>query len=137
MVKQMNSDDLIDSARTAAKNSYSPYSGFKVGAAVEMSSGKVYSGTNIENASYGLSICAERNAIFSAISAGETAIKQIAVSCQQDENSTKNSLMPCGACRQVISEFASPKTKIIVDGVGTFTLKELLPTPFKLNDLPD
>lgn len=124
-------DPLLQQARDAKQYSYSPYSNFKVGAAVEMSSGKVYTGTNIENASYGLALCAERTAIFKAVSCGETRIKRIAVSCPEDVLQTP-SLMPCGACRQVIAEFAAPETEILVDGAGTFTLKDLLPMPFAL-----
>lgn len=124
-------DPLLQQAREAKQFSYSPYSNFKVGAAVEMSSGQVYTGCNIENASYGLALCAERTAIFKAISSGESAIKRLAVSCPEDVLETP-SLMPCGACRQVIAEFADPETEILVDGAGSFRLQDLLPMPFAL-----
>lgn len=127
----MKNDELIIQARDAKDFSYSPYSNFPVGAAVEMDSGKVFTGTNIENASYGLTICAERVAIFNAISQGESRIKRIAVSCPPTEGSA-NSLMPCGACRQVIAEFSTPATIITVDGVGEFKINDLLPQAFEI-----
>jgi len=122
---------LIDRAQQAREASYSPYSNFKVGAAVEMSSGKVYEGSNIENSSYGLTVCAERVAIFKAISSGESRIRKLAVSCQASHG-TKSSLMPCGACLQVISEFSDSETMIHVVNVGTFSIEDLLPQAFKL-----
>lgn len=91
---------LEKSARAAAKKSYSPYSKFPVGAAVLTGSGKVYTGCNVENASYGLCNCAERTAIFSAVAAGEKEIRAVAVFTPTPEPT-----MPCGACRQVINEF--------------------------------
>ena len=123
--------NLLILARNAKANSYSPYSKFSVGAAVEMKSGNTYTGCNVENSSYGLTICAERSAIFNAINSGETKIKRIAVSCQ-DHNGSKKSLMPCGACRQVIYEFSDADTEIEVDGIGTFKLEDLLPSPFSI-----
>jgi len=127
----MPDNDLLKKARKSKESSYSPYSKFPVGAAVEMESGKVFTGTNIENASYGLTMCAERVAIFNAISQGETKIKRIAISCPSTEG-TINSLMPCGACRQVISEFSTPSTIITVDGVGEFKVSALLPQAFEI-----
>lgn len=123
--------DLIKKANSAKNNSYSPYSKFSVGAAVEMQSGQVYTGCNIENASYGLTICAERVAIFKGISLGETRIKKIAISCQTDEGSTSSN-MPCGACLQVIAEFSDSDIDIQIEGIGNYKLSELLPRPFKL-----
>ena len=125
--------DLLDTARKIRLTSYSPYSEFKVGAAVICEDGEIYAGTNIENASYGLTICAERVAIFSAISAGNKKIQLIAISCDQSKKLPPEELMPCGACRQVIQEFANESTKIIVDGVGKFGMSELLPLAFSLN----
>lgn len=121
---------LIEAARHALKLSYSPYSKFKVGAAVLTESGEIVTGTNIENASYGLSICAERSAIFSAVSRGSSKILSVAIACEQSES--KSNLMPCGACLQVISEFAKPNIQIYIDGVGDFELSDLLPSPFHL-----
>jgi cytidine deaminase len=123
---------LLDAARRAATASYSPYSKFRVGAAV-MAGGKLYVGTNVENASYGLTICAERVAVFSAITDGKKLIDAIAVSCVDARSDDPKGLrMPCGACLQVINEFATRDTLIVVDGVSEFRLEELLPRPFKL-----
>src|SRR5580704_2715922 len=98
---------LVEAARSAATASYSPYSRFRVGAAV-LAGGKVYTGCNIENASFGLTICAERAAIFAAISAGNTDIQALALSCIDATDSSDEQLkVPCGACRQVVEEFAT------------------------------
>jgi cytidine deaminase len=91
---------LEKAARAAVKNSYSPYSRFRVGSAILTGSGKIYSGCNVENASYGLCNCAERTAIFTAATAGERKIKAVVV-----YTPTSTPTMPCGACRQVINEF--------------------------------
>ena len=118
---------LIDSAKKAQKNAYAPYSGFKVGAALLTKSGKIYTGCNVENASYGLACCAERNAVFKAISEGEKEFRAIAIMSDSAEPTA-----PCGACRQVLNEFA-PNIKIIMTGLkGTkiSSLKKLLPSAF-------
>ena len=129
---QSTSQKLIELARNAAENAYCPYSQFPVGAAV-VSDGKMYFGCNVENASYGLAICAERAAIFSAISSGCTMIDAVAIVCPAvDANAPIEERMPCGACRQVIAEFGDAKTRIFVDGVGEFSLEELLGHPFKI-----
>jgi cytidine deaminase len=94
-------------ARVAAKKSYSPYSHFNVGAAVLTTSGKIFAGTNVENASYGLCNCAERTAIFSAVTAGERQLRCVVV-----YTPTETATPPCGACRQVINEFG-PEARII------------------------
>lgn len=125
--------DLLNAARNAARCSYSPYSKFRVGAAVR-AGGKIYVGCNIENASYGLTICAERVAIFSAIADGNTGVDALALSCIDAEDSApSNFKVPCGACRQVIDEFATEDFRIFVDGVGEFKKDDLLPLPFRLN----
>jgi cytidine deaminase len=128
---------LVDAARVARRHSYSPYSSFRVGAAVRLANGEVYTGTNVENASYGLAICAERAAIFAAVAARgpRITLNAVALSCQGASRSTSfdgATLMPCGACRQVIAEFATDQTRIIVDGVGEFGMAELLPQAFAL-----
>lgn len=92
----------------------------------------MYLGCNIENASYGLTVCAERVAVFNAVSAGNKRIKALATSCLKGDPKAPNSLMSCGACRQVISEFIEDDGKILVDGVGGFTIDEYLPLRFKL-----
>ena len=97
----MQFNDLIRSAFTARKQAYAPYSGFTVGAAVQCKSGAVFAGSNIENISYGLTICAERIAIASAVAAGEREFVAIAVVADTNEP-----IVPCGACRQFLAEFA-------------------------------
>ena len=92
---------LLQIAKDFSKNSYSPYSKFKVGAAVLCEDGKVFGGTNVENVSYGLSMCAERVAVFSAIANGAKKIKAVAI------YTSKGNTTPCGACRQVIAEFSN------------------------------
>ena len=100
---------LEKAARAAAKASYSPYSKFRVGTAVLAGSGKIYSGCNVENASYGLCNCAERTAIFTAATAGERKIRAVVV-----YTPTPTPTMPCGACRQVINEFGAQATVISI-----------------------
>ena len=126
-------NDLLDRARAGAKQAYCPYSRFPVGAAVETEIG-IFVGCNIENASYGLSICAERVAIFTAIAAGARRLTRIGVSCTSDQESdTAASRMPCGACRQVIAEFMPPDADVAVDGAGVWLVDELLPRAFQLS----
>ena len=124
---------LVEAAKKARSKAYSPYSGVKIGAAVLTSAGKIFSGANIENASYGLACCAERVAIFKAISAGHGEIMAIAV-VGKSEDFTK----PCGACRQVMVEF-NPKMKVLRRGLDGFakdgTAGSLLPEHFKPREL--
>lgn len=123
--------ELVKSARMVQKNSHAPYSNFHVGAAVQTESGEIYVGTNIENASYGLTICAERAAIFNAISHGQHKIRAIAIT-----SSNEKPTPPCGACRQVIKEFSDVNTLVIMAGkdqtFDTKTIDELLPFSFVL-----
>jgi len=119
---------LEKAARAAAKNSYSPYSQFPVGAAVLTHSGKIFAGTNVENASFGLCNCAERTAIFSAVAAGERRLRCVVV-----YTPTETATTPCGACRQVINEFG-PDARVISicdskDRIETL-LSALLPGAF-------
>jgi len=119
---------LENAAREAAKASYAPYSKFAVGAAVLTASGEIFSGCNVENASYGLAICAERTAVFAAVTAGQRVIKAVAV-----HTSTASPTMPCGACRQVINEFGPDATVIgVCDSRRrtTTTLRALQPDAF-------
>ena len=123
-------EKLKQTARDAALHSYSPYSKFRVGASVLVENGRIFAGTNVENASYGLSICAERTAVFSAVSAGERAITALAVYTPADEPS-----VPCGACLAVISEFAEGEVPILMfteEKERWSTLDQLLPERFKL-----
>lgn len=98
---------MLKAARKARSKAYALYSNFHVGAAIQGGNGKIYSGCNVENASYGLTSCAERNAIFTMIADGETEIREILVIGESEEI-----LPPCGACRQVIAEFAPPPTVV-------------------------
>lgn len=127
------SSDLLGRAINARGTAYNPYSKFAVGASVLTDCGQAFNGCNIENASYGLTICAERVAIFNAIAAGARKIVELAVSCQAtDLAASVETMMPCGACLQVMAEFGDPHLIIHVDRVGTYKLKELLPHAFFL-----
>jgi len=127
----MTHDTLIEQARKVAQNAYAPYSLFSVGAAVLFTGDKTpYVGCNVENLSYGLTICAERNAIFAGIAAGKREIEKIAIASFYKSGILLPNFVPCGACLQVIKEFAKPDTPIIVDGRGDYILAELLPIPF-------
>ena len=128
-VKIMNERKLIEKAKEAMEHSYSPYSKFKVGAAIFCESNKVYTGCNIENSSYGATNCAERTAIFKAISEGERNFLKIAVVSSANEE-----IFPCGICRQVLFEFMENGTFITENSNGeilTYNIKELLPNSFK------
>lgn len=123
---------LLAMAVDAAQRAYAPYSNFRVGAAVRTEAG-LFTGCNIENASYGLSVCAERTAIFAAVGAGARRIEMVAVSCVDTGLDTGiGGRMPCGACRQVIAEFADRAVPVIVHGAGVWQVNELLPEPFEL-----
>jgi cytidine deaminase len=121
--------DLLGLARSAAERAYAPYSNFRVGAAVLDAQGQTYVGCNIESASYGLTVCAERTAIFSAIAAGAPRpFAAIAISCLDGATS------PCGACRQVMVEHFAPDAPVELDGRGSYALADLLPLAFRLPD---
>ena len=130
---------MLQLARSAAYKAYCPYSNFHVGAvancANEAGDTKDFLGANVENASYGLTICAERVALFKAATEGYTKLLSMAVACiDASENDPPRYKTPCGACRQVMQEFAIDDNIIIsIDGVGSFALKELLPMGFTLN----
>jgi cytidine deaminase len=119
---------LIEKAKRAREHAYAPYSKFKVGAALLTKSGTVYTGANVENATFGLTVCAERVALFKAITNGEKDFVKIAVVADKDEPVT-----PCGACRQVLSEFASDLKIICANLKGKtkkYSLRKLLPEAF-------
>lgn len=124
-------DRLVELALKARENSYSPYSGYSVGAALLASSGKVYTGCNVENASFTPTVCAERTAFFKAVSEGEKSFEAIAVVGGREDTSSPS--YPCGVCRQVMREFCDDSFKVIVvNGAETeeYTLAELLPRSF-------
>lgn len=122
----MDYGELIGIAQETKKNAYAPYSKFRVGAALLVKSGRVYTGVNVENASFGATNCAERTAVFKAVSEGENEICAIAVASDSEEF-----IHPCGICRQVLSEFGKGSMKVICsnkDGeYRVYTLDELLP----------
>lgn len=122
---------LMNEAKEASQNSYSPYSKFAVGAAVLASSGKIYKGCNVENTSFGLTVCAERNAVFKAISEGETNVIAVAI-----YSPNTDSCYPCGACRQVLYEFQKDKEiEIITEKSGYLEVNKLnylFPCGFKI-----
>lgn len=128
----LTDNELVSLAKKELKKSYSPYSGFKVAAALITKSGNVYTGANIENSSYSATVCAERVAIFKAISNGERGFEAIAIVCEKGDF-----CYPCGVCRQVMSEFCDESFRIILEGdniIKSHTLEELLPHSFKLKD---
>ena len=135
MTPAIDRDDaaLLDQARGVLPNAHAPYSRFPVGAALRGRSGRVYPGVNVENASLGLSLCAERTAIFSAIAAGEQTFDAIAIVTRAHDGPTP----PCGACRQVMLEFCGDEFRILLSAMDTpgeievHVLGELVPRPFR------
>jgi cytidine deaminase len=126
-------EGLAATAREARKRAYAPYSGFQVGAALLTDDGRIFTGANVENASYGLSMCAERTAVFHAVAEGVRGLRAVAVSASNDEPT-----WPCGACRQVLHEFG-PDMVVISEGLGggreERKLTELLPLAFGPADI--
>lgn len=131
-------DDLMQRAAAAARNAYCPYSGYHVGAALLAADGSIFSGCNVENASYGLTVCAERTAVFSAVAAGVRSFSAMAVVADGDQYP-----YPCGACRQVVAEFCGPEFLFCIAPVNKLeapqqlTLAQLLPHSFFLNEAGD
>ncbi len=129
----MSEAELVRRAVEARSKAYAPYSGFAVGAALLTKDGRVFTGCNVENASYGLTVCAERVALFKAVSEGVREFRALAVACGQGP------CAPCGACRQVLYEFAPDLLLILADGEGkaweTVRLSELLPRGFGPKEL--
>lgn len=133
MVDESTLQRLEAAARNAFESAYCPYSRFPVGAAVLTEDGHIFAGCNVENASYGLTICAERNAIFQAVAAGHRKIKAVVVVTANSKPTP-----PCGACRQVINEFGTRADIVSVDSTGNLTqyiLEDLLPNSFGPSDL--
>ena len=135
MNKEIDLNKLIDKAKEAREQAYAPYSNFLVGAAIVGESGKFYTGCNIENSSFGLSICAERVALFKAVSEGEKKIKMLAL-----VTNTKTLIWPCGGCRQVLSEF-NPEMLIVSDNLKgqreEKKLSEIFPEAFDHQSLKE
>ena len=126
---EISDEKLVEIAKKSLKNAYAPYSNFKVAAALLSKSGKVFTGVNVENSSYGLTMCAERVAVFKAVSEGEREFVKIAIVSEKGKKT-----FPCGACRQVLYEFAE-NLEIILEEEGKIyktSLKKLLPEGFKL-----
>lgn len=130
----MDITNLIEKAIEAKENAYVPYSNFRVGAALFTKSGKIYTGCNIENVSYGATNCAERTAVFKAVSEGEKEFQAIAINGDNGDY-----LPPCGICRQVLSEFADDSLKVILansaEDYKVISLGELLPGTFSSKNL--
>lgn len=129
-------EKLIEAAMRVLPNSYAPYSGVHVAAAVEAEDGTVYTGVNVENASYGLTVCAERVAVAAMVTAGRRRVKRMAIVAD-----TREPLPPCGACRQVLAEFGDPDTLVVSISAATgerreWRLGELLPHAFTARQLP-
>ncbi|GGB33148.1 cytidine deaminase [Virgibacillus dakarensis] len=130
----MNKEGLINEAKKMTEKAYVPYSNFPVGAALLTGTGKVYTGCNIENAAFPVTCCAERVAIFKAISDGETDFKEMAVAAN-----TERPVPPCGSCRQVMSEFFDKSMHVhlanLDNNTKTVTVEELLPFSFQSDDM--
>jgi homotetrameric cytidine deaminase len=134
--EQSAQSDLVVLAREVAEHAYSPYSGWKVGAAVVFAENAApHRGANVENGSYGLTICAERAAIFAGVAAGGRRLVRVALTCTDRDGALVAKIAPCGACLQVIAEFGSAETVIEIDGRGTFRLADFLPRPFEADSL--
>ncbi|HFJ9507055.1 cytidine deaminase [Bacillus cereus group sp. MYBK245-2] len=130
----MDKKKYIEEANKMLEKAYIPYSKFPVGAALVTKEGKIYTGCNIENASYGLCNCAERTAIFKAVSEGERNFSYLVITGETD-----GPISPCGACRQVIAEFCDPKMPVLLTNVKgdekEVTVEQLLPGAFTIEDL--
>jgi cytidine deaminase len=128
---------LLAEARAAAANAHSPYSGWRVGAAAVFTetAAAIFRGANVENSSYGLTICAERSAICAAVVAGGRRLVRIAITCRDPNGQLITKIAPCGACLQVIAEFGTADTAIVIDGRGSFRLADFLPRPFEADTL--
>jgi cytidine deaminase len=124
-------DPLVEAALRVRDNAFAPYSQFKVGAALEDGDGRIHTGCNVENATYGLTVCAERVAVLKAISEGATGFRRIAIAAD-----TKTLTPPCGACRQILWEFCGDVEIVLVNLQGdsdTLRLKDIFPRPFDVS----
>lgn len=124
---------MTEHALAARQNAYAPYSGFLVGAALRCADGSVFTGCNVENASYSLTLCAERNAIVQAVAAGNRSFRSIAiVGGKTEEQAVTQPCYPCGACLQVLAEFCEPDFPVLLSD-GVHKLSEFLPMQFHLD----
>ena len=126
-------DPLLNAALAAREHAHAPFSKFKVGAALEDSDGRIHTGCNVENATYGLTLCAERVAVFKAISEGARQFRRVAIAADTDDLTP-----PCGACRQILWEFCGDIEIVLVNPRGkteTYQLKDLFPKPFDVSYL--
>ena len=125
-------ETLLEDARAVARNSYSPYSGFKVGAALRLQTGEVVTGVNVENVSYGVTLCAERSALVRAVSEFGPGIRVAAIAVANLNNAASP---PCGACRQMLSEFVLPDAPVVfpsAGGIRAMPFTEILPLAFEM-----
>lgn len=128
-----SNDPLLAAALTARENAFAPFSKFKVGAAVQGLDGRIHTGCNVENATYGLTVCAERVAVFKGVSEGARRFKRVAVAAD-----TEKLTPPCGACRQILWEFCGDVEIVLVNPKGkieSYRLKDLFPKPFDVSYL--
>ena len=126
-------DALLEAALAARENAFAPYSKFRVGAAIEDSAGRIHTGCNVKNSTYGLTVCAERVAVFKAISEGVRKFRRVAIAADTDALTP-----PCGACRQILWEFCGDIEIVLVNPRGkteTYRLKDLFPKPFDVSYL--
>lgn len=133
MGKITANDPLLVAALTARENAFAPFSKFKVGAAVQGIDGRIHTGCNVENATYGLTVCAERVAVFKGVSEGARRFKRVAVAAD-----TEKLTPPCGACRQILWEFCGDVEIVLVNPKGkieSYRLKDLFPKPFDVSYL--
>lgn len=133
MSKTTTGDPLLAAALAARENAFAPFSKFKVGAAVQGLDGRIHTGCNVENATYGLTVCAERVAVFKGVSEGARRFKRVAVAAD-----TEKLTPPCGACRQILWEFCGDVEIILVNPKGkieSYRLKDLFPKPFDVSYL--
>ena len=129
----INDEELIEQAKQARLGAHAPFSNFQVGAAIEDSAGRIHTGCNLENATYGLTVCAERVAVFKAMSEGVRKFRRVAVAADTDVLTP-----PCGACRQILWEFCGDIEIALVNMHGkteTYRLKDLFPKPFDVSYL--